>query len=200
MNKPLHGLFPLSVLGLLAGLTSVLQWYAHGPEINPPEVLRHTPDTIITLAEIQEIGPQGNAVSKLKTRLMQHYRDDDSTSLDKPVFERFRPDAPTTVFQGDSAHINADSSEILLEGNILIQRPAGKRSPHFLARMENLKLFPDDARAETTSPVFIERGASTLSGIGFTLDDDKQHFELHQSARLHYSKGDSTEHREGKKP
>lgn len=180
--------FPVLMLALLAGLSFGLQQYVQEPETPPSGPLKHEADAIVTQLEIHQIDASGQLKYRLRSTRMRHYPDDDSSFLEKPKLENHRNTAPPTTLTADQAHINSDSSEVQLKGNVVISRPAYARNPPLLAKMPTLTVYPDDAKAHTDSPVDIQRGTSWLKGVGLSIDQDFQKYVVHHAVRGVYHK------------
>ena len=188
MSQLSAAVFPLMTATLLAGLSYGLQWHVQAPAPTPYQAPTHQPDAIVTKAEIYRVDGSGQAKYRLVSPRILHYQDDDSSLLEKPYLEQFRPNLPSTSIKSKIADVNGDNSVVVFKGDVEILRPASADSPRLFATMATLTVFPDDATAKTQSPVDIRRGDSWLKGIGMSLDNDKQLFTLHQQARGTYYK------------
>lgn len=188
MNNLSSHIFPVVMLTLLASLSFGLQHYVREPETQPRTLLKHEADAIISALDIHQIDSSGHLKYRLRAPKMLHYADDDTSFLENPRLESHRTYGPATKLSANQAHINSDSSEVLLTGNVVITRPAFAKQQPLQAKMAKLTVYPDDAKAYTNSTVDIKRGSSWLTGIGLSLDHDYQRYVVHQSARVMYTK------------
>jgi lipopolysaccharide export system protein LptC len=179
-------IFPFTIATLLAGLTYALQWYVQAPDVLPAGAAPHKPDAIVSQAEIVKIGGNGNIKYRLTSPRILHFRDDDSTQMEKPLLQHFKSNGPTTTINSEMAHINGAATIVQFNGNVLIHRPAFQETPVIQGNMTSLTVYPDDGKAETASFVTLQRGQSWLKGTGMSLDNNRQLFVLHQNSRGHY--------------
>ena len=186
MKNLSSAIFPLTIATLLAGLTYALQWYIQAPEAAPVGPTPHKPDAIVRQAEIVRIGPNGSIKYRLLSPEMRHFRDDDSTEIEKPFLQHFRSEGPPTTIRALKGHINGPASVVQLNGEVHIHRPAFESALAAQASMNALTVYPDDGKAETNSLVTLQRGQSWLRGTGLSLDNNRQLFVLHQNTRGFY--------------
>lgn len=180
--------FPILMTGLLAGLSFGLQQYVQAPEEPSHGPIKHEPDAIVTQLDIHQMDSTGQLKYRLRSPRMLHYADDETSYLESPLLIAHRKDGPPTTLTAKQANINSDSSEVLLEGNVNISRPAYSQHPPLLAKMSKLTIYPDEAKAYTNTPVDIRRGESWLTGIGLSIEHDYQKYVVHQAARAMYVK------------
>lgn len=185
-------IFPVAMVALLAGLSFGLQRHVQEPDTGPQGPLPHVPDAIVTQADVVRVDANGQIKYRLRTPHMVHYVDDETSVLQNPVLQTFRQSAAPTTITSETADINSDGSEVVLKGNVLLQRPAVAETPAMQASMSKLTVLPDDAKAHTDVPVDLRRGASWLKGVGLSIDQDQQLFTLHQQARGSYIKSPET--------
>lgn len=176
-------LFPVAMAALLAGLSFGLQRHVQEPDTGPQGPLPHVPDAIVTQADVMRIDGNGQIKYRLRTPQMVHFVDNETSVLNQPNLQTFRDNTAPTTFTSDTADINSDGSQVVLKGNVLLQRPAYQEAPAMQAKMSRLTVLPDDAKAHTDVPVDLRRGLSWLKGVGMSIDQDQQLFTLHQQAR-----------------
>lgn len=186
MKQFSSALFPLTIATILAGLSYALQWYVQAPESTHSEVAEHKPDAVVSEVEIFRIGSRGEIKYRLTSPRLLHFRDDDSTILEQPRLQHFREEGPPASIRSRRGHINGGATVVQFNGAVQLNRPAFRDSPAMKAEMAALTVYPESGKAETTSPVVLQRGAMWLKGIGMSIDQNRQLYTLHQQARGFY--------------
>lgn len=179
-------IFPLTLTTLLAGLTYGLQWHVQSPLTQAYVAPQHKPAAIVTGGIVQRVDESGRLRFRLSSPYMLQYQDDESSWLDHPTLENYRPDKATTTLRADSAMVNNDVSTVVFTGNVVMYRPAYANEPDLQAHMDSLEIFPDDAKARTSSQIEIKRGESLLKGVGMEYDNDRLLFTLHRQVSAFY--------------
>lgn len=175
-------LFPLSILFVLAALTFWLRYATELPEPRRDGKHRHDPDYIVTDAIVRKLNQAGELQYTLKAADIRHYPDDDSTDLTRPDVVYVHPRKPTLTMGSDRGHLNRDSEQIDLYGNVRIHRAASAREDAMTATMPELTILPDDEKAFTKSPVLITKGKSWMKGVGMQIDNREQTYILESRA------------------
>ncbi|HQR03750.1 MAG: LPS export ABC transporter periplasmic protein LptC [Proteobacteria bacterium] len=162
-------LFPLMVLGMLAGLT---YWLQKAVEVSPAQRAqqRHDPDFMVEHFTVQRFDSQGLPVQFLRADKMVHFPDDDSSELDNPRLTYFRPTGQVRV-SARHAWLNKDGKEVRLNGSVVVVREAATPTT---IRTEALTAFPDDDFVRGSVPVTIIQGLRTLSANAFEYHGDQK--------------------------
>lgn len=185
--KHLSGqIFPIALLGTLAGLTFMLQAALtpdNAPDKGPPA---HEPDAIVEQFEIRRLDEQGQLKYRLQAPRLVHFPDDDSTEIDAPRLLTYRPDAPPLIVSGKRALVTTHGEQVHLTGDVRILRTADAGRPELLARTATLTIEPDRGLAYTDQPVTITQGSSWITGTGARIDNNASLFELHAQVRGHH--------------
>lgn len=170
---------PLLLLGSLAGLTFWLSQASELPEEINTGRLRHDPDYFIENFSLRKLDPQGVLHYSLIAKRMEHYPDDESTSVDQPRLTQTRPGRPNLVISAETGKLNSDASEVRLYRNVRVERSASPKQEAMVATTSELLALPDEERARTEQPVHIVQGKSKLDGTGMDLDNAARQFNLH---------------------
>lgn len=179
MRNVSASLFPLLLLGALAGLTFWLSQASELPEEINTGKLRHDPDYFIENFSLRKLDPQGILHYSLVAKRMQHYPDDESTDVDQPRLVQTRPGRPTVTINAEQGKLNSDASEVRLYRNVRVERSAAGKQDSLIATTQELLALPDEERARTDQPVHIIQGKSKLDGTGMDLDNAARTFNLH---------------------
>jgi lipopolysaccharide export system protein LptC len=137
-------------------------------------VLTHDPDYAVEKFVMTRLGETGEARYKIAGDRLLHYPDDETSHLKNPVLTRLDVEAPPMRVNADRGLITADGSDVYLNGNVVLFRPADPARPAYrdFLRISSsyMHVLPDADRATSPKPVLIENGASTLRGTGMDFD------------------------------
>lgn len=160
-----QALFPLGVLTLLAALTF---WLNHAIQRDAPPPSgrdRHDPDFIVENFTLKHFDESGNLKHTMHAAKMVHYPDDDTTEVSRPNMS-FTGRAEPTHVHANHARLSADGEEVVLIGDVVVVREAGKQRSPLNLMTSLLKVYPDEEIARTDAPVTVKQGNSVISGVG----------------------------------
>jgi len=172
-------LFPILLLGFLAGLSFWLERAAQVPMTQRDGKLRHDPDSIAEHFIVKRFNEEGRMQYHLKAPKMVHFPDDDTSELDDAKLTYFRPGAPDVTIFGKAALVTSKGDTVYLTKEVVATRSPTVDRPELVATMPDLTLFPDKGTAHTASPVEITQGPTWIKGVGFSLDNNTSVIELH---------------------
>jgi lipopolysaccharide export system protein LptC len=158
---------------LLAVVTATSYWYSR--EMRRP--VRHTPplpgtpDFIVDRVVVTQFDETGQARYKLFADRLTHFNENDDLELGKPRLVSLRPDQPQVQASSHRARVINAGETVLMEGAVLIQRPAGGGQPAMTIRAERMTAVPDEERFTTDVPALIERGDARLAGGAMDYDN-----------------------------
>lgn len=178
-----HGVFPLLLVVVLAGLTFWLEraTQVEGPK-NKPGASRHAPDVIVENFELKRFDATGRLQHVLTAARMTHFPDDDSAELVEPLLSYIGKVGPTQV-RAKAAHVSKDGKEVLLRDNVLLRREAVPGSPEMSLATSLLWVYPEDELARTDRAVRITHGLSVATGVGFVADKLKATYTLQSQVK-----------------
>ena len=180
-------LFAIVLLALLAGLSFLLERAVAPGEIQRDGKFRHEPDAIAENLMVRQFDEEGRVKYRLTAPHMNHFPDDDSSELKKPILVHYRPDAPEVTVSGNNARVTSKGQVIFLWDDVRVVRAASADRPAAVARMPDLTAQPDDGTAFTQSPVEITEDKSWVKGVGMNLDNNASTFVLQsQVTGLYY--------------
>lgn len=178
MNQRSAQIFPLLLIGFLAGLSFWLERVVDIPEPRRDGKQRHDPDTIVENAVVRRFNIDGFLQSRLNAPHMEHYPDDDSSLIRKPDFHYFRPELPEIVITGNQARVTEKGDRIHLWENVVASRAAMPGRSAMVARTHDLFLRPNEGIGHTDSPVEITQDTSWMKGVGMDIDTNTSLFTL----------------------
>ncbi len=179
-------LFPIILLGALAGLTFWLQNVVNGSDGNHDGKLRHDPDAIAENAVVRRFDESGAVKYRLTSPYLEHFPDDDSTELKSPVLTSYRPKSPDVTVTARNARVTSRGEVAYLWDDVRVSRAATADRPELVALSPDLTVQVDAGIAFTGSPVEITQGQSWLTGVGVHIDNNASTFVLQSQVKGHY--------------
>lgn len=151
---------------------------------------RHDPDAFVDDADLSSVDAQGRLTSRLWAKRMQHYPDDDSTTLNAPIMDLYRPEGPPWHITSQQGWINSGGSEIRLEGKVEIHRPGSAEARPVDIYTRKLTIFPDRDYAETDVAITYRSTGLEVHSIGMRAHLDQGQVELLKQVRaIHQPQG-----------
>ena len=182
-------LFPLLLLLLLAAGSLWLERAVQAPERDKSGKLRHDPDFVAEDFGITKMGATGKPEYILSAERMQHYPDDESTSVVAPRLVQRHENANPVVIRADRGLIAKNGDEASFFGNVVVVREAGRGRSELRVQTEYLQVVPDRDIARTDKPVTITEGLSRLSGVGMEFNNKTRQFALLSQVRGTFDAG-----------
>lgn len=155
-------LFPLVLAGLLAGMSFWLEVATRPPSADNDGKSRHDPDYFVENFEVRRFDPEGALQHTLRSTLMRHYPDDDSTVVSLPDLIYHR--TPPTHVRAREAHMDGKGEHVRLIDDVVITRGSIGDKPESILTTTRLDAYPDDEIAVTDVPVTITQGQSRVDG------------------------------------
>jgi len=182
-------LFPLLLLLALAAASLWLERAVQAPERDQSGKLRHDPDFIAEDFGITKMDAAGKPEYILSAERMQHYPDDESTSVVAPRLVQRHDNANPVVIRADRGLIAKKGDEASFYGSVVVVREAGRGQSELRVQTEYLQVIPDRDLARTDKPVIITEGRSRLSGIGMEFNNKTRQFALQSQVRGTFDAG-----------
>lgn len=167
--NPAATLFPLLLVGLLAGMSYWLELASRAPAATNDGKSRHDPDYIIKNFEVRRFDPQGNLQHTVVADLMRHYPDDDSTVVLAPRITYHRD--PPTFIQAREAQISSKGEHVRLIDDVRVTRSGMRGTPDTVLTTALLDAWPEEEIAKTHVPVTIAQGQTNVQGSGLSVDN-----------------------------
>jgi lipopolysaccharide export system protein LptC len=171
-------LFPLLLILALAAGSLWLERAVQAPERDNSGKTRHDPDFIAEDFAVTKMDVTGKPEYILSAERMQHYPDDESTSVVAPRLEQHHENANPVVIHAERGLIAKNGEEAKFYGSVVVVREAGQGQSELRVQTEYLQVVPDLDLARTDMPVIITEGRSRLSGVGMEFNNRTRQFEL----------------------
>ena len=180
-TNPAAALFPLLIVGLLAGMSYWLELASRAPMGKDDGKSRHDPDYIVERFEVRRFDPQGNLQHTVIADQMRHYPDDDSTVVLAPrlTYHRERP----TQIDAREAHVSSKGEHVELIDDVRVTRTGQAGKPNTVLTTSRLDVWPDDEIARTDRPVKITQGQTHVDGSGLSADNKTSLYVLEGPVR-----------------
>jgi lipopolysaccharide export system protein LptC len=142
------------------------------------------PNAIVESARIIRTDALGKPQYRLEAKRIAHYDDGDQSLFDQPVMVSLSPDKPVTIVKANQAVATNNQNQIDLSGDVRIDRAAFGAQPEARITTSKATLFVEEERAITDAPVFVQRGLSTLQGVGMRFDQKTQKIDIISESRM----------------
>jgi lipopolysaccharide export system protein LptC len=182
-------LFPLLLVLALAAASLWLERAVRAPEYDKSGKTRHDPDFIAEDFGITKINAAGKPEYILSAERMQHYPDDETTSVVAPRLVQRHEDANPVVIHAERGLITKSGAEANFYGSVVVVREAGRGQDELRVHTEYLQVVPDLDLARTDKEVTITEGRSTLSAIGMEFNNKTRQFALQSRVKGSFDVG-----------
>jgi lipopolysaccharide export system protein LptC len=186
MMQRLTAWFPILLLAAVAAVTVWLDRQVQPPESGSNGKARHDPDYIVDNFTVTRIGPDGAVRYKLNARRMQHYPDDDTTTLDAPKLVNFRGAGVTVTATAKTATLSSNGENAYLNDDVRLVRSAYGNHSELTVLTTWLHVIPDDGIAKTDKPVRIRDANTLITSDGLEFDNDSHILKLLSNVRGRY--------------
>lgn len=162
------------------GLSEILQ----RGRLNEQTAVGSGPNAIIENPTITRTDIHGKPQYRLEAKRILHNERGDESVLESPVVTSLAIDRPKTVVRANTAIATNQQNQIDLNGDVVITRePFGTQPPAKITTTKATLLVAEE-QATTTAPVFVQRGLSTLQGVGMKFDQKTQKIDIVSESRM----------------
>ncbi|GAA4337687.1 LPS export ABC transporter periplasmic protein LptC [Pigmentiphaga soli] len=175
-------------IALLAALVAGTWWAADYAQRavpqDPPRRLTHEIDSYIEDFVMVRSGPDGIPSSRMEGARLEHYPDDDSSTVTQAKAVSQRADRPLTVATSQRARMDQDGARIVMNGDAHFERLATADRPALDVRSDTMTLYPDEEVATTDQPATIVNGRSRIQGRGMRYDNITRELTVQQRTQV----------------
>lgn len=172
----------LPILGLLA-ITYWLNQQVRPESARPDSSKRHDPDAIMENFSAVKLNEQGVPRFIMTAKKMQHYPDDDSTTLEVPRLTVLSADRQPVHIIAKRGNVSSKGDEIFLHEDVEVLREANAEQDEMTLQTEYLHVIPDQDLANTDRAVTIADAHSTVHAVGMKMDNKARTLELLSQVR-----------------
>ncbi len=173
---------------LLAGLAAGTWYLAMQAQREESRVRVHAPagepDYFLDDPVFTRINVHGDPVYRISAQHLMHYPEDGSSVYQSPVLVSVDPATPRVTVRADQGRSNADGSQTVLTGDVVLVRAPTESEPQMTIRTEKATIFSDTQIAQSDQAVRIERGSSVLTGVGMEFDNAARSLKVDSQVTL----------------
>jgi len=176
----------LPLLGMLA-VTYWLNQQVRPESDQPDNGERHDPDAIVENFSAIKLNEQGVPRFVMAAKKMQHYPDDDSTTLEVPRLTTLSADRPAIHTIAKRGIVSSRGDEVFLHGDVEVLREASAQQDELTLHTEYLHVIPDLDLANTDRAVTITDARNTVHAIGLEMDNKARTLKLLSQVRSEHA-------------
>lgn len=175
----------LPLLPLLA-LLAITYWLNQQAQPEPPKAdprLRHDPDAFMENFSGVRFNEAGQTSFITSARKLQHYPDDDSTTLEAPRLTSLAAGRPPIHVVAQRGSIANRGDEVFLHEEVEVLREASAEREQMTLETEYLHVIPDRDWVDTDQPVLLRDPHNTINAVGLEMDNRRQTLKLLSQVR-----------------
>lgn len=156
MTRPAMPSLRQSLFALLMAVLGGAAWWRYrGVAVEPPPQPPHErrPDYTVDEFTATTMDATGVPDRRLTALELRHYPDDQGMELERPVLTVFNPAAPPWIIRSETGWVSADGDEVVLRGQVLVDRVAGETTRPLHLQTQELHVQPRQNYAQTDRPV-----------------------------------------------
>lgn len=142
------------------------------------------PNAIVEGPDIVRTGPNGLPQYRLQAKRIEHFESQDKSLMLAPRLVTLMKDRPSSTASAQSAVATDHQNRIELSGDVVMTRAAFADQPATRLTTPKATLLVQEERAFTDAPVQVQRGVSTLQGIGMVFDHKTQQIRVLSESRM----------------
>jgi lipopolysaccharide export system protein LptC len=178
---------PLAPLLGLVGITYWLNQQVQPEPGKPDGSQRHDPDAIMENFSAIRLNEQGAPRFIMAAKKMQHYPDDDSTTLEVPRLTTLSPDQPPIHIIARQGTVSSGGDEIFLRHDVEVLREASAQRGELRLHTEYLHVLPDRDWADTDRAITIVDAHNTVHAVGLEMDNKARTLKLLSQVRSEHA-------------
>ena len=184
-----RGLFYLSGLALLAGLSYALLWWVESSLRAPEPAESQAPVLTIDQFRAVRTNPAGVQEYVVEAPRLWQLPGQGGVRIEQPTLDWYQPDGQTREWrlQAEQGWGAADQQTIRLEGAVTMIRAAPSGKPPMTITTRDVIISPAQHYAETAAPVRMVTPDGEFSAIGARAWLDQQRLELLSEVRGFYA-------------
>jgi len=173
-----HFWLPLVIVGGLVVLTAWIGQVADHSIVVQAVKPGHDPDYFVDGLKAVAYDDAGVPRYHLTAVRLQHYMDDDTTTLESPLFVRDGPDVARVEAVAKRGKVSPDGKIVYLYDDVNMHQQARAGGLPIEMRTDYLKVLTDEDRMSSNRPVVVTQGGSRLSGNAMQADGKARTFRM----------------------
>ena len=179
-----------TALLLIILLAIVSGWVFESIDIRPKltkEKLRHDPDYFLKNFTATTVNKSGKPAYKVKAQYLEHYPDDNSTKLQRPLFSFYENNIMVWTAQANEAVILQNNETIYLNGQATLKQATSRSiTAPMVLTADQLTIEPEKKLAHTKTKIKLQKGHDAINAIGMRADMSNNRIEFLQKTRSQY--------------
>jgi len=167
----------LPLLGLL-GATYWLNQQVQPESAKPDSSKRHDPDAIMENFSAIKLNELGVSRFIMAAKKMQHYPDDDSTTLEVPRLTSLSAERPAIHIIARQGVVSSKGDEVFMHNDVEVLREASAQQEELTLHTEYLHIVPNRDWADTDRAVTIVDAHNTVHATGLEMDNKARTLKL----------------------
>jgi lipopolysaccharide export system protein LptC len=151
-----------------------------------PERFKNEPDYIVEQFSFVRMTPEGKPHYLFTGAKLTHRPVDDTSEVERPVLQNLAPNTPPTTITAQRALIHQSESKVDLLGKVDIRRPASPTGQAIHIQTEQLIVYPDEDRMESSVAVAAKVGDASIDGVGMQANNATQKLHFASRGRIVY--------------
>lgn len=181
--------FPIFFAAILAFISYWVQISVENESEKKGNKFSNSPDYFLTNFKTTQTDSDGSIRFILSASEMTHFAQDDTTRLKKPLFIRYKNNAPSSQIEGGVGLVSTDGEEVQIIDNVKVARLETETKPKMELFTDQLTVLPNKDQAFTKRPVRITQDPKTVvNAIGMRYDKKNGVMKLLEKVRVHYEK------------
>lgn len=148
-----------------------------------PAISSHGPDLFVDNMDLKLVNADGKLHYHVTAERLDHYPNDDSAELTRPVMRVYTANRPTWMIQSDSGRISSRNETVWLLGAVEIRRLATTATRPLAIFTRDLQVKPEAQTAETVNMARIQSDRFEVEATGLHADFRKHRLELKSRVR-----------------
>jgi lipopolysaccharide export system protein LptC len=147
---------------------------------------RHDPDAIVDNFSATRLNDQGRPRFIMVAKKMQHFPDDDSSTLEMPRLTSMSAEHPTIYASAKSGILSSKGDEVFLRGDVEVLREASAKQDKLTLQTEYLHVLPNRDFLNTDRAVTVVDAHRTVYAMGLEMDNKAHTIKLLSQVRSEY--------------
>lgn len=173
---------------LLTGLATLTFWLGTEPadKAESARDVAEGPDFFMDRFSMLLTDEAGRPEYHISGTRMERLRADGRSEIVSPSVAFHGAGGPAWQMDAAEARLSPDGREILLTGDVVIDRPEGEAGRANRLTTDHLTLWTDTRMARTDAPVHMTEGPQRLDATGMQADMQARTIEFHSKVRTVY--------------
>ncbi len=177
---------PLLPLLCLVGITYWLNQQVLNGQTAQEKILRHEPDAFMENFSAIKLNQLGVPRLIMTAKKLQHYADDDSTTLENPRLVMMMTARPAIHIIAREGVVSSKGDEVFLNRDVELLREPGATQEQLTVHTEYLHIVPDREWLDTDQQVTLEDAQMNLQATGLEMDNKARTLKLLSKVKSDY--------------